>query len=342
MKKTDDFSATLKRLASRHTLTAEESAHAFSTMMTGDASPAQTAAFLTVLAMRHPTVDELVGAARVMRQAAVAVQAPAGAIDVCGTGGDGQGTLNVSTAAAFVVAGCGVPVAKHGNRAMSSRTGSADVLEALGVRIALEPGGAEACLRAANICFMFAQAHHPAMKHVAAVRQELGFRTVFNLLGPLANPAQVKRQLIGVYDETWLEPFAHVLKALGAEKIWVVHGQGLDELALSGVTKVAALEKDNVRTFEISPEDAGLARAPLKAIKGGGPEKNAEAIRALLRGGRGPFRDIVLLNAAAALIVADKAQDLHAGVLLATESIDEGTAQAALDTLVAASQEVAA
>jgi anthranilate phosphoribosyltransferase len=342
MKKPDDFAAALKRLVSGHTLNTEESARAFGVMMTGKASPAQMAAFLTALAMRHPTVDELVGAARVMREAAVTVQAPAGAIDVCGTGGDGQGTLNVSTAAALVVAGCGVPVAKHGNRAASSRTGSADVLEALGVHIALEPGGAEACLHAANICFMFAQTHHPAMKHVAGVREELGFRTVFNLLGPLANPAQVKRQLIGVYDESWLEPFAHALKVLGADKAWVAHGQGLDELALSGVTKVAALEHGDVRTFEITPEDAGLARVPLKAIKGGNAENNAEAIRALLRGGRGPFRDIVVLNAAAALIVADKAQDLHAGIQLAGESIDEGAAQAALDTLIAASHEVAA
>ena len=201
MKKPDEFGAALNRLATGHTLNVEESAHAFTAMMTGAVSQARMSAFLTALAMRHPTVDELTGAARVLRGAVVAVQAPEGAMDVCGTGGDGQGTLNVSTAAAFVVAGCGVAVAKHGNRAMSSRTGSADVLEALGVRIQLAPGGAEACLRAARICFMFAQTHHPAMKHVAEVRQELGFRTVFNLLGPLANPAGVKRQLIGVYDE---------------------------------------------------------------------------------------------------------------------------------------------
>ena len=342
MKKNDEFGAALKRVASGHALNENEATSAFTAMMKGEVSPARMAAFLTALAMRHASIDELIGGARVMRGAVIGVQAPPGAIDVCGTGGDGQGTLNVSTAAAFVVAGSGVPVAKHGNRAMSSRTGSADVLEALGVHIALEEGGAEACLRAARICFMFAQAHHPSMKHVAAVRQELGFRTVFNLLGPLTNPAHVKRQLIGVYDETWLLPFAHALKALGAEKAWIVHGQGMDELALSGVTKVAVLEHGDVRTFEISPEDAGFTRAPLKAIKGGTPEKNAEAIRSLLRGARGPFRDIVVLNAAAALVVADKVPDLQHGVKLASEAIDEGAAQAALDTLIAASREVAA
>lgn len=342
MKKTDDFGAALKRVAAGHPLNEDEATRAFATMMKGEVSPARMAAFLTALSMRHASIDELIGGARVMRGSVIGVEAPPGAIDVCGTGGDGQGTLNVSTAAAFVVAGSGVPVAKHGNRAMSSRTGSADVLEALGVHIALEEGGAEACLRAARICFMFAQAHHPSMKHVAAVRQELGFRTVFNLLGPLTNPAHVKRQLIGVYDEAWLEPFAHALKALGAEKAWIVHGQGMDELALSGVTKVAVLEHGDVRTFELSPEDAGLTRAPLKAIKGGTAEKNAEAIRALLRGARGPFRDIVVLNAAAALVVADKVQDLQHGVQLASAAIDEGAAQAALDTLIAASREVAA
>ena len=337
-----EFAALLKRMAAGDRLSANDSAAAFGAMMAGQVSEMRMAAFLTALAVRGPSIAEITGAARAMREAMTVVQSPEGAIDVCGTGGDNAGTLNVSTAAAFVVAGLGVPVAKHGNRAMSSRTGSADVLEALGVHIALEEGGAEACLRAARICFMFAQAHHPSMKHVAAVRQELGFRTVFNLLGPLTNPAHVKRQLIGVYDETWLLPFAHALKALGAEKAWIVHGQGMDELALSGVTKVAVLEHGDVRTFEISPEDAGFTRAPLKAIKGGTPEKNAEAIRSLLRGARGPFRDIVVLNAAAALVVADKVPDLQHGVKLASEAIDEGAAQAALDTLIAASREVAA
>jgi anthranilate phosphoribosyltransferase len=342
MKRTDEFGAALKRVAAGHALNEAEATQAFTALMSGTVSPARVGAFLTALAMRHASIDELVGGARVMREAVVGVEAPPGAIDVCGTGGDGQGTLNVSTAAALVVAGSGVPVAKHGNRAMSSRTGSADVLEALGVHISLEPGGAEACLRAARICFMFAQAYHPAMKHVAPIRQELGFRTIFNLLGPLSNPAHVKRQLIGVYDESWLEPFAHALKALGAEKAWIVHGQGLDELALSGVTKVAALENGDVRTFEITPEDVGLARAPIKAIKGGTAEKNAEAIRSLLRGARGPFRDIVVLNAAAALVVADKVQDLRDGIRLAAAAIDEGAAEAALNTLIAASREVAA
>jgi len=342
MKKTDEFGAALKRMATGHALNEAEATQAFKALMTGEVSPARVGAFLTALAMRHASVDELVGGARTMREAVIGVDAPPGSIDVCGTGGDGQGTLNVSTAAALVVAGSGVPVAKHGNRAMSSRTGSADVLEALGAHISLEPGGAEACLRAARICFMFAQAYHPAMKHVAAIRKELGFRTIFNLLGPLSNPAHVKRQLIGVYDESWLEPFAHALKALGAEKAWIVHGQGLDELTLSGVTKVAALENGDVRTFEVTPEDAGLTRAPIKAIKGGTAEKNAEAIRALVRGARGPFRDVVLLNAGAALVVADKVSDLRDGIRLAASAIDEGAAEAALNTFIAASREVAA
>ncbi|MGQ0741616.1 MAG: anthranilate phosphoribosyltransferase [Alphaproteobacteria bacterium] len=342
MKKADQFGAMLKRMIAGYTLSEEEAALAFGALMQGDISSVRMSSFLTMLSMRHPSVDELVGGARAMREAVVSVDSPPGTIDVCGTGGDGQGTLNVSTAAAFVVAGSGVCVAKHGNRAMSSRTGSADVLEALGAHIALEPGGAEACLRAARICFMFAQAYHPSMKHAASVRQELGFRTVFNLLGPLSNPAHVKRQLIGVFDEGWVEPFAHALKALGAEKAWIVHGQGLDEIALSGVTKVAALENGDVRTFEITPEDAGLERAPVTAIKGGTAEKNAGAIRELMRGARGPFRDIAIFNAAAGLVVADKVADLREGVRLAAVAIDEGAAEAALNTFVAASREVAA
>jgi anthranilate phosphoribosyltransferase len=299
----------------------------------------RTASFLTALAMREATVDEIVGAARAMRASMHKVQAPPGAIDQCGTGGDGHGTLNVSTAAAFVVAACGVPVAKHGNRNMSSRTGTADVLEALGVKIDLDARAAERCLREAGLSFLFAQAFHPAVKHVAPVRKELGFRTIFNLLGPICNPAGVRRQLLGIYARNWIEPIAHVLARLGTEKAWVVHGiDGLDELTTTGTTYVAVLEHGKVTMREIAPEDAGLPRTSLAALKGGEPADNAAALRALLDGERGAYRDIVLLNAAAALIVADKANNLKEGVALAANAIDTGRAKAALAKLVAVSQ----
>jgi anthranilate phosphoribosyltransferase len=255
------------------------------------------------------------------------VNAPAGAVDVCGTGGDGLGTLNISTATGFVVAACGVAVAKHGNRNMSSKSGAADVLEALGVPIDLEPRAAEAMLRETNFCFLFAPAYHTAMKHVAPVRRELGFRTIFNLIGPLSNPAGAKRQLLGVFAREWLEPFAQVLAALGTEKAWIVHGSdGLDELTTTGITHVAILEHGKVSRREIAPEDIGLPRATLSQLKGGDAKQNAEAIRALLGGAKGAFRDIVVLNAAAALVVADKAGDLKAGASLAAEAIDGGRA----------------
>jgi anthranilate phosphoribosyltransferase len=274
-----------------------------------------------------------------MRASMHKVAAPPGAIDLCGTGGDGHGTLNVSTAAAFVVAACGVPVAKHGNRNMSSRTGTADVLEALGVKIDLDARAAERCLREAGLSFLFAQAFHPAVKHVAPVRKELGFRTIFNLLGPICNPAGVPRQLLGIYARSWIEPIAHVLAKLGTEKAWVVHGSdGLDEMTTTGITHVAVLEHGKVTMREIAPEDAGLKRTTLAALKGGAPAENAAALRALLDGARGAYRDIVLLNAAAALIVADKASDLKEGTALAADAIDTGRAKAALAKLVAVSQ----
>jgi len=258
---------------------------------------------------------------------------------MCGTGGDGHGTLNVSTAASFVVAACGVPVAKHGNRNMSSKTGAADVLEALGVKVDVPPAIAEACLREAHLCFLFGQTYHPAIKHVGNVRRALGFRTIFNLLGPLSNPAQVKRQLLGVFQSEWVEPVARVLDLLGVEKAWVVHGgDGMDEMTTTASTAVAILDKGKVTHRTVRPSDAGLSMATLDDIKGGNAEENASAIRKLLDGGKSAFRDIVLLNAAAALIVADKVSGLPEGVALAAGALDTGRAKRALATLVEVTQ----
>ncbi|MGD0143788.1 MAG: anthranilate phosphoribosyltransferase [Rhizomicrobium sp.] len=339
MSESDDFSLLLKRIVAGETLDADASARAFAALISGDVSQSRMASFLTALAMREVTVDEIVGAARAMRGAMRKVVAPVGAIDLCGTGGDGHGTLNVSTAAAFVVAACGVPVAKHGNRNMSSRTGTANVLEALGVNIDLDAPAAERCLREAGLSFLFAQIYHPAMKHVAPVRKELGFRTIFNLLGPISNPAGVRRQLLGVYSRNWIEPLAHVLARLGTEKAWIVHGSdGLDEMTTTSATHVTVLEYGKVTTRDIEPEDAGLPRATLAALKGGEPAENAAALRALLSGAQSAYRDIVLLNAAAALIVADKATELKSAVALAADAIDSGHAKTALAKLVAVSQ----
>ena len=340
MTSTEGFGAVLKKLISGETLDTEASSHAFAALISGEISQVRIASFLTALATREATVDEIVGAARAMRSAMLNVAAPAGAIDLCGTGGDGHGTLNVSTAAAFVVASCGVPVAKHGNRNMSSRTGTADVLEALGVKIDIDAATAERCLRKAGLSFLFAQTYHPAMRHVAPVRKELGFRTIFNLLGPIANPAGVRRQLLGIYSRDWIEPIAHVLAKLGTEKAWIVHGSdGLDEMTTTGFTHVAVLEHGRVALQEVSPEDAGLKRTTLAAIKGGEPAENAAALRALLDGETGPYRDIVLFNAAAALIVADKAAGIKDGVALAANAVDSGRAKAALAKLAAVSQD---
>jgi anthranilate phosphoribosyltransferase len=334
-----DLAPLLKHLATGEKLSPDEIALVFGAMFKGEASPVQMASFLTALTVRGPSVEEIAAAARVMRSHMIPVQAPEGAIDVVGTGGDGQSTLNVSTATSLVVAACGVCVAKHGNRAMSSRSGAADVLEALGVKLDLSPAQEEISLRDAGICFLFAQGHHPALKHVGPVRRELGFRTLFNLLGPLANPAGVKRQLLGVYDAAWVEPVARTLAALGSERAWVVHGSdGIDEISLSGPTKVAALENGAVRSFEVVPEDAGLDRKPLSALKGGDPQTNAAAVRRLLDGEKSAFRDVVLLNAAAALIVAGKTSHLRGGVALAAASIDNGGAKKVLEKLVAVSQ----
>jgi anthranilate phosphoribosyltransferase len=293
---------------------------------------------LMALRVRGETVDEITGAVTVMREKMLRVAAPPEAIDVVGTGGDASGSYNISTCAAFIVAGAGVPVAKHGNRALSSRSGAADVLAALGVKIELPPDGVGTCIRAAGIGFMFAPAHHPAMKNVGPTRVELGTRTIFNLLGPLSNPAGVKRQMVGVFSRQWIEPLANVLKNLGSESAWVVHGSdGLDEITSAGSTYVAALENGGVRTFEITPEDVGVARAIPDMLRGGDAEQNARALLDVLKGKKGAFRDVALMNAAAGLVVAGRAKDLKQGFALAAKSIDSGEAEGALDRLIAVS-----
>jgi anthranilate phosphoribosyltransferase len=279
------FRAMIGKVATGESLTRDEAAHAFDKMMSGEATPAQMGGLLMGLRIRGETVDEITGAVTTMRTKMLRVEAPADAIDVVGTGGDAAGSYNISTCAAFIVAGAGVPVAKHGNRALSSRSGAADVLGALGVKIELTPEQIARCIREAGIGFMFAPAHHPAMKHVGPARVELGTRTIFNLLGPLSNPAGVKRQMVGVFARPWIEPLAHVLRALGTECAWVVHGSdGLDEITTSGPTYVASLDGGKVTTFEIAPEDAGLKRAATADLKGGDAAHNAEALRGVLDG----------------------------------------------------------
>jgi anthranilate phosphoribosyltransferase len=332
--------ALLALVAGGERLSLDQARSAFEIMMSGDATPAQVGAFLMGLRVRGETVDELTGGAEALRERMVKVQAPADAIDTCGTGGDASGTFNVSTAAALVVAACGVPVAKHGNRALSSKAGSADILAALGVNIDVEPSRVERAIREAGIGFMMAPRHHGAMRHVAGARVELGTRTIFNLLGPLANPAGAKRQLLGVFANDWIEPLAHVLGQLGSERAWVVHGSdGLDELTTTGPSHVAELRAGRVTTFEVTPEQAGLPRARLEDLRGADATTNADALRALLDGVRGPYRDIVLLNSAAALVIADRAGDLAAGVARAVEAVDSGAAKAALVRLIAISSE---
>ncbi len=324
---------TIARLASGETLTADQAEAVFDIVMSGEATPAQIGALLMAMRLRGETVAEITGAVRAMRARMTAIEAPEGAIDVCGTGGDGAGTLNVSSAVTFVVAGCGVPVAKHGNRALSSRTGGADVLTALGVNVDAPMDSLPGILAAAGCVFLFAPRHHPSMRHAAGPRVELGTRTIFNLLGPLANPARVRRQLTGVFSPDWTRPMAETLAALGHESAWIVHGMGLDELTLAGPNHVAALHGGTIASFTVEPEDAGFARAPVEAIKGGDAAFNAAALEAMLLGAPGAYRDTVLLNAAAALIVAGRAGDLREGAVLAAGSIGSGAAFAALQTL---------
>jgi anthranilate phosphoribosyltransferase len=330
----DAFKPLLARLADGATLTEGDAAAFFAACLRGEPTPAQVAAALTAMRMRGETLGEITAGAREMRKVAVMLEHAHDVIDVCGTGGDGQHTLNISTAVGFVVAGGGVKVAKHGNRALSSRSGTADVLTALGVNIA---AGRELQLKAldeANICFLFAQAHHGAMRHVSPIRAELGFRTLFNLLGPLTNPAGAKRQVVGVYDSRWVEPVARVLGALGAQRAWAVHGQGLDELTTTGPSSVAEWRDGQVRLFTITPEAVGLPISSLAEVQGGSPEENAEALAELLDGKGGAYRNIVLLNAAAAFLVADQVETLSEGVEKGAVAIDSGAARKALDKLI--------
>jgi anthranilate phosphoribosyltransferase len=326
------------QIASGASLSREAAHAAFESMMSGEVTPSQIGGLLMGLRVRGETIDEITGAVIAMRAKMLPVAAPEDAIDVVGTGGDASGSFNISTCAAFIVAGAGVPVAKHGNRALSSRSGSADVLGALGVRIDIGPEAISACIREAGIGFMFAPAHHPAMKHVGPTRVELGTRTIFNLLGPLSNPAGVKRQMVGVFSRQWVEPLAHVLKNLGSERALVVHGSdGLDEITTSGPTAAAALEDGTVTSLEIVPESVGIPRVRPEVLRGGDAHENAAALTAVLEGRKGPYRDVAILNAAASLIVAGRAKTLDDGVKLAAASIESGRAQASLERLIAVS-----
>jgi anthranilate phosphoribosyltransferase len=333
----DAFKPLLARLADGATLAGEDADAFFGACLRGEPSPAQIAAAVTAMRLRGETIGEITACARALRREAVVLDHPHDVIDVCGTGGDGAHSLNISTAVAFVAAGGGLKVAKHGARAVSSKSGSSDVLTALGVNIAAGPKQQRRALDEAGVCFLFAPAHHGAMRHVMPIREELGFRTIFNILGPLANPAGAKRQVLGVFDGRWVEPLARVLGALGATRAWVVHGDGLDELTTTGESQVAEWREGAVRLFNVTPEAVGLPRATLADLRGGEPAQNAAAMRGLLDGETGPYRDVVLLNAAAAFLVAERAETLREGVALAAAAIDNGAAAGALAGLVTAS-----
>jgi anthranilate phosphoribosyltransferase len=336
-----DLKTLIGRVAGGKPLSRTEAEEAFNLIMSGEGTPAQIGGFLMALRMRGETVDEIAGAVATMRAKMLAVMAPPNAMDVVGTGGDASGTHNISTGAAFIVAAAGVPVAKHGNRALSSRSGSADVLQALGVNIELSPDGISACIDEAGIGFMFAPAHHSATRHVGPVRAELGTRTIFNLLGPLSNPANVKRHLVGVYSAQWVRPVAEVLQALGSERAWVVHGAGgVDEISPAGPTEVVELAGGKIRSFRIQPTDVGMEFITIEMIRGGDAEYNAAALREVFAGRSGPLRDVLLLNAAAALVVAEKVGDLGSGITLASRLVDQGAALDRMEKLVEVSNRV--
>ncbi|WP_442881893.1 anthranilate phosphoribosyltransferase [Devosia sp.] len=333
-----DIKAALNKIADRKDLTGEEMRGVMRIIMAGEATPSQIGAFLMGMRVKGETVVEIAAAVSILREQMIPVVAPEHAMDIVGTGGDGAGTLNISTASAIVVASTGVPVAKHGNRALSSKSGASQVLEALGVKLDLSPAEIGASIDKAGIGFMFAPSHHPAMKHVGPSRAEMGTRTLFNLLGPQSNPAGVRRYLLGVYDEQWVEPVAAALLANRAIKAWVVHGSdGLDEITTTGPTHVAQIEGGSLTTFEITPEQFGLPRATLDDLRGGDPADNARAMTALLDGAAGAYRDIVLLNSAAALLVADRVDTIDTGIALARDAIDSGKAKQTLARLVAVS-----
>ena len=334
----ESFKPLIAKVAAGATLTRSEAESAFDSMLSGEVTPSQMGGFLMGLRVRGETVDEITGAVAAMRAKMLAVKAPPDAIDIVGTGGDGSGSLNVSTLAAIITAACGVTVAKHGNRAASSRSGAADTLAALGVKIGLPPEGVERCLGEAGIAFMMATTHHASMRNVGPTRTELGARTIFNILGPLSNPAGVKRQLVGVFSAAWLEPMAEVLRNFGAERVWVTHGlDGLDEITTTGPTKVVELKGGALHSFELTPEAAGLPRSAPAALKGGEPAHNAKALIDVLDGAESAYRDIGLMNAGAALVVAGKAVSIKEGVAMGDAAIRSGAARRTLDRLIAAS-----
>ncbi|RWN56622.1 anthranilate phosphoribosyltransferase [Mesorhizobium sp.] len=324
----------IAKVAAGSSLSFEEARHAFDIIMSGDATPGQIGGFLMALRVRGETVSEISGAVATMRAKMLRVDAPAGAIDIVGTGGDNSHSVNISTASAFVIAACGVPVAKHGNRGLSSQTGAADVLTALGVKLDIPPETIGRCIHDAGVGFMFAPAHHPAMKHVGPIRAELGTRTIFNLLGPLSNPAGVVRQMVGVFLPEWIMPVAETLKALGADHAWVAHGDGYDEITTTGETQVAELVGGEIRSFTLTPEAVGLKRHTKDELRGGDAAYNAQALRDMLGGAAGAFRDTVLMNAGAGLVVAGKATTLADGMATAAQAIDSGRALKVLDRLV--------
>lgn len=336
-----DFKDFIAKVALGTQLSAAEAKQAFDIMMTGRATPSQIGAFLMALRVRGETVPEITGAVTSMMSRVTEVKAPTNAIDIVGTGGDQSGSYNVSSCSAFVVAGAGIPVAKHGNRALSSRSGAADALLALGVNIEADADLISRCIYETGLGFMFAPNHHSSMRHVGPSRVELGTRTIFNLLGPLSNPARVTRQLVGVYAQEWVEPLAYVLKELGSERAWVVYGDGLDEITTTGITHVSALENGTIRSFEITPEDVGIRRAEPAELKGGDGAHNAEALKAVLNGAQNAYRNIVLMNAGAALLIADKAATLKQGIEQAAHSIDSGAALNVLNKLVTVSNQQA-
>jgi anthranilate phosphoribosyltransferase len=326
----------IQKVSGGATLSEDEIRLALDQMTAGAATPAQMGAFLMALRVRGETVEEIAGAAQMLRAKMNRVEVASDAIDIVGTGGDTHGTYNISTCAALIAAGAGVKIAKHGNRRVSSKSGASDVLSELGVKLEVPATTIARCVGEAGVGFLWAPLHHPALKHWAPIRGELGIRTIFNLLGPICNPAGVKRQVVGVFSWHWVEPIAHVLNSLGAEHVWVVHGHdGLDELTTTGATDVAELKGGKVTVFEVTPADAGLAPAKLSDLRGGDEKENAAAIRAVLAGKKTPLRDIAVLNAAAALIVAGKAANLLDGAALAAHSIESGAAKSALERLVA-------
>jgi anthranilate phosphoribosyltransferase len=335
-----DLKALIAKAADGKVLTRDESKAAFTVMMSGDATPSQIAGLLMALRVRGETIDEITGAVETMREKMLRVEAPDDAVDIVGTGGDASGSYNISTCAAFVAAGAGLKVAKHGNRALSSKSGSADVLTALGVKIDLTPVEISRCIKEARLGFMFAPAHHASMKYVGPTRVELGTRTLFNLLGPLSNPASVKRQVTGVFSRAWVEPLAYVLKNLGSEACWICHGEGgVDEIVSTGTTWISELQDGRVGSFEVTPEKVGLTRSSPDELKGADAIHNASALCKVLEGEASAFRDAAVMTAGAALLVAGKAASFEQGVRTAEMSIDRGQAKLALETLVKVSND---